>query len=147
MYFDESINSEIGFRAVRCDTLEDFQASLCNNNPSDLMGEPTRNTYKNIFSFHHFWIASSRWLFSDLTAIMCHLSCYHIQDQRRILLGNERCRTVCHWLEKSHSLRNSAYVRPRRSRHAKIQRERNKQLGMWKLFPLIWLRFPWIKNK
>jgi hypothetical protein len=40
-YFAESINSDVGFRAVECATEEDFIAGLCNDNPSVLMGDPT----------------------------------------------------------------------------------------------------------
>jgi hypothetical protein len=41
MYFDESINSMIGFQALQCDSLEEYQMGFCDSNPAALMGEPT----------------------------------------------------------------------------------------------------------
>lgn len=43
--FAESINSQVGFRALRCDTFEDFQNGLCDGNHSVLMGDPTPSRY------------------------------------------------------------------------------------------------------
>lgn len=40
-YFVESINSDVGFRAVECETQVDFEAGLCADNVAVLMGDPT----------------------------------------------------------------------------------------------------------
>jgi len=39
-FFSESINSQIGFMAVECDSWENFEAGLCVNNGQKLMGYP-----------------------------------------------------------------------------------------------------------
>ncbi|XP_046645780.1 pancreatic lipase-related protein 2-like [Daphnia pulicaria] len=49
MYFDESINSMIGFQALQCDSLEEYQMGFCDSNPAALMGEPTPVTTRGIF--------------------------------------------------------------------------------------------------
>lgn len=41
MFFDESINSEIGFRGVQCNSFEELQTGVCDGNTAALMGEPT----------------------------------------------------------------------------------------------------------
>ncbi|XP_046647465.1 pancreatic lipase-related protein 3-like [Daphnia pulicaria] len=48
-YFVESINSEIGFRAVECERQDDFDAGLCANNPSVLMGDPTPPSARGVY--------------------------------------------------------------------------------------------------
>ncbi|KAI9557515.1 hypothetical protein GHT06_017343 [Daphnia sinensis] len=48
-YFAESINSQVGFRAVECATQEDFNAGLCADNVAVLMGDPTPSTARGIY--------------------------------------------------------------------------------------------------
>ncbi len=43
-YFTESILSDVGFRAVKCATEEDFVAGLCDDNQAVFMGDPTPTT-------------------------------------------------------------------------------------------------------
>ena len=43
--FAESINTKVGFRALRCDNYEDFQKGLCDGNESELMGDHTQSKY------------------------------------------------------------------------------------------------------
>merc|ERR1712137_449178 len=47
--FAESINSQVGFRALRCDTFEDFQNGLCDGNHSVLMGDPTPSSARGVY--------------------------------------------------------------------------------------------------
>ncbi|XP_057366474.1 pancreatic triacylglycerol lipase-like [Daphnia carinata] len=49
LFFDESINSEIGFWGVQCNSFEEFQAGLCDGNSAALMGEPTPVTTRGIY--------------------------------------------------------------------------------------------------
>lgn len=48
-YFSESVTSEIGFRAVLCDSYDSFLAGECDGNPSVLMGDPTPSTARGIY--------------------------------------------------------------------------------------------------
>ena len=41
-YFIESISSQVGFKATRCDSWTHYQARTCTKNPSYLMGDPTK---------------------------------------------------------------------------------------------------------
>jgi len=50
--FAESINTKVGFRALRCDNYEDFQKGLCDGNESELMGEHTQSKTRGIFHFY-----------------------------------------------------------------------------------------------
>jgi len=49
--FAESINSQLGFWALRCDTFEDFQEGLCDNNERVAMGDPTPSSARGVFHF------------------------------------------------------------------------------------------------
>nr|CAH0111464.1 unnamed protein product [Daphnia galeata] len=49
IYFDESINSQIGFQALQCDSLEEYLSGFCDGNPAALMGEPTSVTTRGIY--------------------------------------------------------------------------------------------------
>jgi len=49
--FTESINTKVGFRALRCDNYEDFQKGLCDGNESELMGYHTPSNIRGIFQF------------------------------------------------------------------------------------------------
>jgi len=40
LYFTESINSPVGFKAVLCDTWAHFKKGACSGNTAELMGEP-----------------------------------------------------------------------------------------------------------
>ena len=46
--FAESINTKVGFRALRCDNYEDFQKGLCDGNESELMGYHTPSKYATV---------------------------------------------------------------------------------------------------
>lgn len=48
-YFTESITSEVGFRAVRCDSWDTFLSGACNENESVLMGEYVPETATGVF--------------------------------------------------------------------------------------------------
>ncbi|XP_045031572.1 inactive pancreatic lipase-related protein 1 [Daphnia magna] len=48
-YFVESINSDVGFRAVECETQADFEAGLCSDNVAVLMGDPTPSSARGIY--------------------------------------------------------------------------------------------------
>lgn len=43
--FEESITSQVGFRAVECPTWDDYLSGSCNNNKAVLMGEPVPIPY------------------------------------------------------------------------------------------------------
>jgi len=49
--FAESINSQLGFRSLRCDTFEDYQKGLCDGNDVELMGEQTSITARGVYQF------------------------------------------------------------------------------------------------
>jgi len=49
--FAESINTKMGFRAVRCDNYDDFLKGLCDGNESELMGDPTPSNTRGTFHF------------------------------------------------------------------------------------------------
>jgi len=49
--FTESINSNVGFRSLRCDTFEDFQEGLCDGNDTELMGDVTPSSTRGVFHF------------------------------------------------------------------------------------------------
>merc|ERR1719245_1305872 len=48
-YMIESITSEIGFLAFKCRSMEDFEAGLCNDAETTLMGEPIDPTMQGTF--------------------------------------------------------------------------------------------------
>jgi len=48
-YFTESINSPVGFNAIQCDTWDNFDDGVCDDNPEALMGEPVSGTTKGVF--------------------------------------------------------------------------------------------------
>jgi len=48
-YYAESITSTAGFRAIKCETYEEFQSGSCEENEAQFMGEPTPSTTRGIF--------------------------------------------------------------------------------------------------
>lgn len=47
--FAESINSVAGFHSVLCDSWDDFKSGVCDNHPSNMMGEPATENEQGVF--------------------------------------------------------------------------------------------------
>jgi len=47
--FEESIDSQVGFHSVLCDSWQDFESGLCDNHPSNMMGEPATKKEEGVF--------------------------------------------------------------------------------------------------
>ena len=39
--YEESINTQVGFVSLRCDSFQDYESGLCDGNEKELMGDPT----------------------------------------------------------------------------------------------------------
>ena len=46
-YFSESVASPIGFKSLKCESFENYEAGLCDGNQAESMGNPTRSMYNN----------------------------------------------------------------------------------------------------
>ncbi|XP_063218397.1 lipase member H-like [Bacillus rossius redtenbacheri] len=51
-YFEESITSEVGFRAKNCDSWADYESGSCAGNATVLMGDPTPMSTRGVFYLH-----------------------------------------------------------------------------------------------